>query len=53
MHETGRNLKVKDIVLVHDSSPIKGKYTFAIVEEVFQSKDDLSDRAELDIELLG
>ena len=40
-HETGRNLKPGDIVLVHDKTPLKGKYIMAKVEEVVTSKDGL------------
>ena len=40
-HESSRNLSVGDVVLVLESSPIKGKYKLAIVEEVFPSKDNL------------
>ena len=40
-HETGRNLKPGDIVLVHDKTPLKGKYIMAKVEEVITSKDGL------------
>ena len=38
-HESQRNLHVGDVVLVHDQSPVKGKYLLAIVEEVKKSKD--------------
>ena len=38
-HESKRNLKIGDLVLVHDKSPIKGKYTLAIVDEVKISTD--------------
>ena len=38
-HESQRNLHVGDVVLVHDASPIKGKYLLAIVDEVKESKD--------------
>ena len=37
-HETGPNLKVQDIVLVHDKTPIKGHYIIAIVETVSTGK---------------
>ena len=40
-HETKRNLMPGDLVLVHDKSPIKGKYTLAIVDEVKTSQDGL------------
>ena len=39
--ETGRNLKTGDVVLIHLKTPIKGKYTMAIVESVETSKDGL------------
>ena len=39
-HEDGRNLAIGDVVLVHDSSPIKGKYTLAIVQDVRLSRDN-------------
>ena len=34
-HETGPNLQVSDIVLVHDKSPTKGKYIMAIIDKYF------------------
>jgi len=40
-HENGRNLQVGDIVLVHDQSPLKGKYILGMVESVKQSEDNL------------
>ena len=40
-HETGRNLRVGDIVLVHDKTPMKGKYLLAVVEAVSPGKDGL------------
>ena len=40
-HETGHNLKVGDIVLVHDKTPLKGKYLLAIVEAVSPGMDGL------------
>ena len=40
-HEKRRNLAVKDIVLVHEKSPLKGKYVLAIVDSVNTSKDGL------------
>ena len=40
-HETGRDLQIGDIVLIHESSPIKGRYTLGIVESVKISKDGL------------
>ena len=36
-----RNLPVNDIILIHDASLIKGKYTLAIVAETKMSKDGL------------
>ena len=38
-HESQRNLQVGDVVLVHDQSPVKGKYQLAIVDEAKESKD--------------
>ena len=38
-HESNRNLTEGDIVLVHDSSPIKGKYVIAMVDSVKSSRD--------------
>ena len=38
-HDTGRNLRVGDLVLVHDKSPLKGNYTLAKVESVNTSQD--------------
>ena len=32
-------MHVGDVVLVHDQSPVKGKYLLAIVDEVKESKD--------------
>jgi hypothetical protein len=40
-HETGRNLQIGDIVLVHDKSPIKAKYLLTKVESVGTGKDSL------------
>ena len=40
-HETGWNLKVGDIVFVHDKMPLKGKYLLAVVEAVSPGKDGL------------
>ena len=40
-HETECNLKVGDVVLVHDKSPMKGHYILAIVEAVSVGKDGL------------
>ena len=38
-HQTGRDLKVGDVVLVHDSSALKGQYKMAKVEEIKTSSD--------------
>ena len=38
-HETGWNLRVGDIVLIHDKSEIKGKYKMGIVEAVKTGED--------------
>ena len=38
-HENQRNLCPKDIVLVHDSSPLKGRYVLAVVDSVKEGKD--------------
>ena len=40
-HETGRNLQVGDLVLLHEKSELKGKYVLGIVEETRISKDGL------------
>ena len=40
-HETGRNLQVGDVVLLHDKSELKGKYLLGIVEETRISQDGL------------
>ena len=40
-HQTRRNLQPGDLVLVHDSSVLKGKYTMAIVDSVVVSTDGL------------
>ena len=40
-HETGRNLRIGDVVLMHESSAIKGKYTLGIVDSVRESADTL------------
>ena len=40
-HESRRNLAVNDIVLVHEKSPIKGKYVLAKVDSVNVSRDGL------------
>ena len=38
-HEKTRNLRVDDVVMICDSSPIKAKYKLAIVEQVHTSDD--------------
>ena len=38
-HETGRDLKIGDIVLIHDHTELKGKYRMGIVESVCESQD--------------
>ena len=40
-HETGRNLCPGDVVLIHDSSSLKGKYLLGIVESIKESADSL------------
>ena len=40
-HETGRNLKPGDVVLLHEKTEIKGKYQIGIVESVKEGKDSL------------
>ena len=40
-HETGRNLRTGDIVLLHDKTPIKGKYQLGVVESTVKSADGL------------
>ena len=40
-HETKRNLKVGDLVLVHDSSKLRKKYTMAVVTDVHTSQDGM------------
>ena len=40
-HETGCNLRVGDIVLVHDSSKVKNKYILARMEMAKESTDGL------------
>ena len=40
-HKTGLNLKVGDLLLVHDKFPVKGKYVMTIVEAVSIGKDGL------------
>ena len=38
-HEISQNLKYGDVVLVHDRSPIKGRYILGIVESVKMGTD--------------
>ena len=38
-HQDGRNLRCGDVVLIHDSSSIKGKYVMGIIEETVTGKD--------------
>ena len=40
-HETGHNLRPGDIVLIHETSAIKGKYVLGIVDSVKESIDEL------------
>ena len=40
-HETGRNLSVGDVVLIHEKSPVKGTYKLGLVESVKVSHDGL------------
>ena len=40
-HETGRNLRPGDVVLLHEKTPIKGKYQLGIVDTVKESDDHL------------
>ena len=40
-HETGRNLQIGDIVLIHDKTAIKGKYVLGVVDDIDPSKDKL------------
>ena len=40
-HQTSRNLKSGDVVLLHDKSPIKGSYILGIVESVKLGNDGL------------
>ena len=40
-HETGRNVKPGDVVLLHDKTAIKGKYKLGIVSSVKRSLDKL------------
>ena len=39
-HQSGRDLKKGDLVLIHDSSLFKGKYVMGIVEDVVIGKDE-------------
>ena len=38
-HQKGRNLKIKDIVMICETTKVKGKYRLAIVEDVKTSAD--------------
>ena len=38
-HETGRDLRIGDVVLIHDKSEIKGKYLMGLVDSVCIGKD--------------
>ena len=40
-HETGRNLQIGDVVWIHDSSNIKGRYLLGIVDSIDPSKDHM------------
>ena len=40
-HETGRNLKIGDVVLLHENSALKGKYQLGIVDSIKEGKDNL------------
>ena len=40
-HQTSRNLKCGDVMLLHDKSPIKGSYILGIVESVKLGNDGL------------
>ena len=40
-HTKSRNLRVNDVVMIHESSPIKAKYKLAVVETVHTSDDGL------------
>ena len=40
-HETSHNLKVRDIVLVHDKTLITDQYVMAVIETVSTGKDVL------------
>ena len=40
-HETGRNMRPGDVVLIHDKTNIKGKYLLGLVESIDPSKDHL------------
>ena len=38
-HQKGRNLKVKDVVMICEKTKVKGKYRLAIVDDVKVSRD--------------
>ena len=38
-HESSRNVRVGDVVLICDNSKIKSKYKMGVIETVFESKD--------------
>ena len=40
-HESGRNVKPGDVVLLHDKSPVKGRYQLGLVEAVKESDERL------------
>ena len=40
-HETGRNLRPGDVVVIHDRSTIKGDYKLGVVDSVDSSSDRL------------
>ena len=40
-HESRRNLQPGDVVLIHDKTPLKGKYLLAVVDSVNMSRDGL------------
>ena len=40
-HESGRNVKLGDVVLLHDKTAIKGKYRLGIVSSIKESMDKM------------
>ena len=40
-HSSGRNLKLGDVVLLHEKSAFKGKYQLGIVSSIRESQDNL------------